>query len=227
MKNIHLTNFILGGYLADNKSLVIQKWVGNFLIISLVYCQGIEKSFLKPLVLTWCFLWNSEASSTFPINSWSILSLLCPRPLCKPIEDVIRVIYNGCFLFLITCSWMNSEVNSESSEISLAVSIYKATLSASWKSATIIRDSGRSYKTIRMACSSDFWTETQGLWAPLLIVFWLITCLIRISIECRDFRSWCPFYYTRKDPISSFYKLKSLALGIFVINLFSQIAPSF
>lgn len=59
---------------------------------------------------------------------------------------------------------MNSEVNSEPSGICLAVSIYKATLSASWKSVTILRGLGKSYKTIRMAYSFDFWTETQGLW---------------------------------------------------------------
>lgn len=139
----------------------------------------------------------------------------------------ICIIYNEWFLFLISCSWINSEVNSESSGISLAVSICKTTVSAYWKSVPILRDSGKSYKAIQMAYNFDFWTETQGFWSTYF--FWLIACLfwlICIGIECRGSRNCCPFYYTRENLISSFYNLKSLALGIFVINL-PKITTSF
>lgn len=45
------------------------------------------------------------------------------------------------FLFLNTCSWIKSEDNSESSRLSLVVSMFKTILSAYWNSVIILRDS--------------------------------------------------------------------------------------
>ena len=40
--------------------------------------------FLKTLLLTWCFLRNSEACITFPINSRTVSSLPCAGGLGRP-----------------------------------------------------------------------------------------------------------------------------------------------
>lgn len=53
-------------------------------------------------------------------------------------------------------SRINGEVYAESSWISSAVVIWKASLSAYWDSVTILRDSGKQYNTIRMAYNSVF-----------------------------------------------------------------------
>ena len=110
-------------------SLIIQKHVGHSLIISLTCYWVIEKSSSKPLLLTWYFLYFSEVSITFPTVIWSIPWLLCARDPPRHVWNLICVIYKGCFLFLIMYFiWLNKKVNSESSEISSVVLIYKTTL---------------------------------------------------------------------------------------------------
>ena len=78
--------------------------VGHFLIISLACCHIMEKSFYKPLLLTWCFLWNSEAFSTFPINNWLISALLCARRPGRHVWDWVYIMYSGQSIFLVI-SW--------------------------------------------------------------------------------------------------------------------------
>ena len=60
-------------------------------------------------------------------------------------------------LFLImSCTWMNNEVNSISSGIDLVVSICKTTLSAYCKSVTVLRGSLKSLSIMRIAYNSAF-----------------------------------------------------------------------
>ena len=118
-------------------------------------------------------------------------------------------------LFLIACC-ISNKVNFELPGINSAVSIRKTTLSSYWKSVIILRNSGKSNNTIRIAHNPDSWTEECGLWIPLLNLSEFTACyshLICIDIECR-----CSLYNTLENPISSFYKQKILAFRIFVIN---------
>ena len=54
---------------------------------------------------------------------------------------------------------MNNEVNSVSSGINSAVSIYKTILSAYYESVTILRGSLKSFSTMRLTYNSAFRTE--------------------------------------------------------------------
>ena len=106
-----------------------------------------------------------------------------------------------------------NKVNSELSGINSAVLISKTTLSACWKTIIILRGSGKSNNTIRIAYDFE------------LLCFFCLTfnqpSLIYLH-QYRCFRNRPSFYNTWDNPISSFYKIKMLTFRIFVIN-FSQI----
>lgn len=65
----------LGYFLEVNGVWLCNEQVGHCLTISLACCQVIENSFFKPLLLTWWFLCNFEASSrqVCGVFSWSRL----------------------------------------------------------------------------------------------------------------------------------------------------------
>ena len=56
----------LGLVPVGNQVWLYNEQLGHCLTIPLACCQVIENPFFKLLLLTWCFLWNSEASSTLP-----------------------------------------------------------------------------------------------------------------------------------------------------------------
>lgn len=146
-----------------------------------------SKILFKSLLLTWCFSWSPDAS---------ISLLLCARGSGWPICDLICVIYSGWLLIPITCSWINSEVNLESSLISSAVSVCKTILSAYYESVTILRESAKSNNTIRTHITLMV-ELTRKVPEPLyLLFFWPITrfsWFICITIKCRDSRNCNPF----------------------------------
>lgn len=75
-----------------------------------------------------------------PINSCSIFAFPCVKRPGTLIWDQMCVMYIGQSQYLImSCTWINNEVNSVSSGINSAVSICKTTLSAHCESVTIIR----------------------------------------------------------------------------------------
>lgn len=79
---------------------------------------------------------------------------------CLCIFCHVFVCVSLCVCFVRTCSWINSNVNAESSRINLVVSIWKITFfSAYWEPVTMLRDLGKSNNTTRILYSSDFLTE--------------------------------------------------------------------
>jgi hypothetical protein len=79
---------------------------------------------------------------------------------CRSSWDLVCDTYNGWLIFLVTyCRWINSEVNSEWSWVSSAVSICKKTHSVYWESVIILIDYRKSNSTIRIAHNSYFWAD--------------------------------------------------------------------
>jgi hypothetical protein len=67
-------------------------WVtGFFFLICLAGCKVMQNFLFKILLLTWCLLWNTEASSTLSINKWSILSFFRAKGPGNPMWDQIWI----------------------------------------------------------------------------------------------------------------------------------------
>ena len=91
---------------------------------------------------------NSDVITTYPNNNYSVSTFPYARGPDRPIWDLICVMYIRQSLFLIISStWRDKWVNSVSSGINSVVSICKMTLSAYWKSITMLRSPLKSLST--------------------------------------------------------------------------------
>ena len=123
-----------------------------------------DREFFKSLLLTF---FNGILSPL--IHFLSVAGQFHYYLVTDGLADLYEIIYSGLLLFLIiSCSWIYSEVNSESSWISSAVAMCKTMLYAHWEAVIIVRDPWKSDNTMSSIYNSDFWTNLYGLSVTLL-----------------------------------------------------------